>query len=123
MIKLNYLFAVVALFFLVGCSNKEVRPSIYEWGSYSKTSAAYVMYKEREDIRSAHKNVLEKIITKSEAESKKVPPSIYAEYAELLYDSNEKVLAKKYFLLEKDTYPESSVFINRILNKLYGGDK
>jgi hypothetical protein len=72
------------------------------------------------EILEKHILELEKIIVDSEEKKQRVAPGIYAEYAQLLYETNKLSDAKKYFLLEKQTYPESSIFIDRVLKKLYG---
>jgi len=37
-----------------------------------------------------------------------------------LYETGKKEDAKRYFMLEKATYPESSTFMSQIMKKLYG---
>jgi hypothetical protein len=74
------------------------------------------------EVLEKHIIELEKIILDSETKQQRVAPGIYAEYAQLLYETNKPSEAKKYFLLEKQTYPESSIFIDRVLKKLYGDE-
>jgi len=118
----SYSLIVSTMLIMSGCG-KEVTPPIYKWSEYSYTSVAYGMYGDREVIRQKHQDELSKIIEQSKSANKKVAPGIYAEYAQVLYESKNKLEAKKYFILEKETYPESTIFINRVLVKLYGDVK
>ncbi len=111
---------VIGLFFpaLVGCVQS--RTPLYVWGNYVKSSTEYGMNGHKQDVRDKHLAELKSIIEASEAEQKRVAPGIYAEYAQLLFETNRKQDAKRYFALEKNTYPESTQFINRVTLKLYG---
>ena len=81
------------------------------------------MYGEKKEVLEKHIFELEKIISESEAKEQRVAPGIYAEYAQILFETKKKEKAKKYFTLEKNTYPESTRFINRVMVKLYGAQK
>jgi len=111
--------AMTAILF-TGCG-KQVQPPLYMWGDYVNSSAKYGVSSGDKEVLEKHLQELEKIINESKAKDQRVAPGIYAEYAQLLYETNKKELAKKYFLLEKQTYPESSIFIDRVMVKLYGG--
>lgn len=112
-------FMTFIMTLLTGCG-KEAHPPIYQWGEYVDSSANYGMKGHEKEILEKHIRELEKIINTSDEKNQRVAPGIYAEYAQILYETNKKVKAKKYFLLEKQTYEESSVFIDRVLAKLYG---
>jgi len=109
---------MIAMIF-TGCGSS-VQPPLYTWGNYVNSSAKYGMHSEDKDVLEEHLQELEKIINESENKDQRVAPGIYAEYAQLLYETNKKEKAKKYFLLEKQTYPESSIFIDKVMIKLYG---
>lgn len=113
--------SIVVLIF-IGCG-QPVKPPLYNWGNYVESSSDYGMYGEKKEILEIHILELEKIINESESKDKRVAPGIYAEYAQLLYETNKKESSKKYFILEKNTYPESIQFIDRVMVKLFGEQK
>lgn len=113
--------AIIILLF-TGCG-RTVQPPLYNWGNYVKSSSDYGMYGEKKEILEKHILELEKIINESEAKEQRVAPGIYSEYAQILYETNKREKAKKYFALEKNTYPESTQFIDRVMIKLYGEQK
>ena len=113
---------ILTLFFIFTGCGKKVEPPLYTWGNYVESSANYGMYGERKEVLEKHLSELEKIINESEEKNKRVAPGIYAEYGQILYETNKRKKAKKYFYLEKNTYQESSIFIDRILKKLYGSE-
>lgn len=110
--------SIMALTF-VGCG-QQVQPPLYSWGNYVNTSTEYGMNGHKKEVLEKHVQELSKIISESESKDKRVAPGIYAEYAQILFETAKKEEAKKYFLLEKNTYPESTVFIDRVMIKLYG---
>jgi len=103
---------------LIGCVQPQ--PPLYHWGNYVNSSANYGMNGHKKEVLEKHVSELESIINESEAKNQRVAPGIYAEYAQLLFETNKKEDAKKYFVLEKQTYPESTKFINDVTFKLYG---
>jgi hypothetical protein len=46
----------------------------------------------------------------------KVPPGLYAEYGYVLYEGGEFQEAEKYFRLESEKWPESRVFMDKMVN-------
>lgn len=121
--KITNLLFLTAIFLLYSGCGQAVRPPLYIWGNYVNSSAEYGMKGHEKEIQEKHLAELEKIIAESELKEKRVAPGLYAEYAQILYESNKIVEAKKYFLLEKQTYEESTQFIDRIIAKLYGEEK
>jgi len=120
----SFISALVVMIILTGCV-QPVKPPIplYKWGNYVESSSEYGMNGEKKEVIEKHLLELEKIINSSENDKQRVAPGIYAEYAQILFETNKKEKAKKYFNLEKDTYPESITFINQVLLKLYGDKK
>ncbi len=101
-----------------GC--QQTQPPLYLWNNYVESSSEYGMKGHEKKVLEEHLLELKKIITQSNEAKRRVAPGIYAEYGQMLFETNKTLKAKKYFLLEKETYPESSVFINRVIRKLYG---
>lgn len=110
----------ISLILFTGCNQNKVEPPLYTWNNYVESSGKISTEDNQKEAIEKHLLVLEKIISDSSNEDKRVAPGIYAEYAQLLFETNKKEKAKKYFILEKMTYPESTVFIDRVMNKLYG---
>ena len=122
---MSYIFKALLIslvFVFVGCQ-KQVEPPVYKWGNYVKRSAEFGMNGHNKEVLEKHLSELDKIIRESKEEDKRVAPGIYAEYAQLLFQTKKTSKAKEYFEREKTTYPESSIFINRVLKKLYGENK
>lgn len=118
--KVIFIFTCAALAVLMTGCGRQVQPPLYNWGSYADSSAKYATKAHEKDIAEKHRAELEKIINDSNEKKQRVAPGLHAEYGQILFEMNKKELAKQYFILEKQTYPESSVFIDRVLIKLYG---
>ena len=58
---------------------------------------------------------LKTIILAAQQEGKTVPPGIYAEYGYALYEEGNAPEAIKYFERERDTWPESRVFMEKLI--------
>ena len=117
----NITLLVLFVFLFTGCQ-QQVKPPLYLWNNYVDSSTEYGMKDHEKEILEKHLVELEKIINQSEEKKQRVAPGIYAEYAQLLIETNKASDAKKYFLLEKSTYPESTIFIDRVMKKIYGGE-
>ncbi len=76
--------------------------------------------KNNKEVLEQHTAELKKIIDESETNKQKVAPGLYAEYGQILFETGKKEDAKRYFFLEKTTYPESATFIDQVVKKLYG---
>jgi hypothetical protein len=105
---------ILAVFFLASC--KPTRPLFY-WGNYSD---AYYKYIKKADDKATerYKTSIVNIIEKSKEWEIKVPPGIYAEYGYLFLQEGNKDEARKYFNLEMETYPESRIFMTKIMSNL-----
>lgn len=110
--------SVLSIALFTGCVKKE--PPIYIWNDYVDSSFDYKKRGHEKEIFAKHLIEVEKMITDSELKKQKLPPGIYAEYGNLLIENNNKDGAMKYFLLEKQTYPESSIFIDKLIERIYG---
>lgn len=111
------------LILLTGCNQQKVIPPIYKWGNYVNSSSDYGMNGHNKEVQEKHIAELRKIISESEAEDRRVAPGIYAELGQILFETGKQGEAKQYLLLEKQTYPESAIFMDRIIAKLYGEAK
>ena len=91
-----------------------VQQRMYYWGDYSSTLYHSKKVPCEENILK-HKQALENIIQKSEEQKLRVPPGVYAELGYIYFRHNETDTAVKYFLLEEQTYPESRIFMERLV--------
>lgn len=98
----------------IGCSSKSTKP-LYYWGDYQSEQISYSKKIGDKDALLSYKKTLENIIEKN-----KVAPSVYSEYALVLVKLGEKDKAREYFLKEIKTYPESQIFIENVMKKIYG---
>lgn len=108
--------ALIALsLVLVGCGGAD--PSLYRWGEFPQQTYYYMSEKAKisplEQITS-----LEKDIEQTKAENKAVPPGLYAHLGLLNLDIQNSQRAAMYFQLEKQAYPESTVLMNRLLQRI-----
>ncbi|MCK5160943.1 MAG: DUF4810 domain-containing protein [Candidatus Aureabacteria bacterium] len=101
-----FLFFILSYFVFSGCASQ-----MYAWKNYE--SSLYKYYKDPTQKEKFIKN-LEKIIKKSERKGK-VPPGIYAEYGYMLYESQRYPDAIVYFQKEKNLWPESQCFMNKMI--------
>ena len=117
--KTNYSLLVVLFLLISSCAPPT---SLYTWGSkkkYNYHTASYNYLKiSDEESTSKMRASYENIIEKQKGTRKTVPPGIYADYGFLLVSLNETEKGKEMLKKEIQLYPESTVFITRILNML-----
>ncbi|MBN2425033.1 MAG: DUF4810 domain-containing protein [Calditrichaceae bacterium] len=102
------------LIFLLSCTPTK---GIYYWGDYS--SSLYKLKKEPSDeTLLKHKMELENIFKNAQKKRKKIPPGLYCEYAYILIQQGQKDDGLRYFALEVEKYPESKIFIDRIIQQI-----
>ena len=103
--------ALAACVLLTACTT--ARPIPYAWGNYPLS--LYQLKKEPSDANlQAHKQVLVQIIQASNRQSMRVPPGVSAEYGYILAREGQVEEGIKYLDLEAKTYPESTVFVERV---------
>jgi len=113
--KVHLLLASFALVIFAGCAAKE-KP-MYYWGDYSHT--LYELKKHPGDeSRSKHVECLAEIIKNSKENGVRVPPGVYAEYGYRMLYLGKKGEAINYFRLEEQTYPESAVLMDRLIESV-----
>jgi len=94
-----------------GCASSK---PMYYWGNYSDS-----YYHTRKDLGveslAAHKEVLENIIEESTNQNLRVPPGVCAELGYLYAAQNNTRKAVDLFQMEKQTYPESTILMDRLI--------
>lgn len=89
---------------------------VYGWYNYQSTSYNYLK-KQDEAAEASLIKTYEKIISRPRGSSKTVPPGIYADYGWLLIKRKETEKGIEMLRKEMELYPESAVFITRILKR------
>lgn len=102
--------AAVLLSGAPGCVTKQTH---YQWGNYDE--ALYANYKNPQD-RQAFVASLKTIILQSEKTRGKAPPGVYAEYGYALFEEGNGVEAIVYFKKERDAWPESREFMEKMIS-------
>ncbi len=109
------IFASITLLLssLVACSST---PNLYRWGIYEPM--LYQSFIEPGAAQPDQQAIeLSAEIQRSEAEGYRVPPGVHAHLGSLYLAQGDSAQARASFLREKELYPESSVFIDRLLKK------
>lgn len=106
---LKVLTIALPLLFLTGCSE-----SLFHWGKYEDS----LIERYIENDTTQTESHLREVFTEAESTQKRVPPGIYADYGFMLYKRGEKSSAISYFQKEKALYPESSFFMNKLIERI-----
>lgn len=109
---------VIAAFVLVllgGCTG--VSKGGYYWGDYSTSYYNYLKDPREEQLQNRIES-LEKIIVKSGELELHVPPGVHAELGQAYMKQGLEEKAKDYFRAEVSLYPESELFVRRLVNDL-----
>ena len=100
------LLSVIAL--AVGCG----RRAVYDWGSYNRSIAAMYNSPENYVLDEDLQRLAEEV---EETPPGRVPPGKFAHVGFLYSLKGQNAQARKYFELEKRTFPESQVFMDRLI--------
>ncbi len=90
--------------------------TLYSWYGYQDKSYKYL----KKNDSSSYKSLIqcyESMINSQRAARKAVPPGIYADYGWALIKEGNREKGIAMLKKEMELYPESSVFINRILKR------
>lgn len=113
MFRLKYLALFIIVLLMTACSSS-VRPIKYYWGDYSHTYYRVLLNANAESKKS-HLEEIEGILKRIKEEPDyKIPPGLYAEYAFMQLDTNNKSEYDKYIALELRLYPESQKFLDTV---------
>jgi len=108
-------FLALSLFFILGCSSKK---PLYYYGDYS--NAYYEDKKELSPQTRTHllHSIDEAIEKAPQGTSARVAPGLYANLGYLYLKAGQNKKAIENFEKEKALYPESSKFMDRIIQKI-----
>lgn len=97
---------------LSGCAT--VTEAGYYWGKYAATLYAYTENPSDETL-AAHTQELERIVTESAERDLRVPPGVHAELGYIQAGQGENTAAIGNYEQEMALYPESRVFLERLV--------
>jgi hypothetical protein len=111
--KMSFIL-IMSIAFLASCTTQK---QLYTWGNYEKTSYNYLKNSDEKSTQELVEDY-QKIIEKQKGTRGVVPPGICADYGFLLLQDGKKAEGKKMLMKEVALYPESKVFIDRILKMI-----
>ena len=115
MTKINIVLLLAAISLIFGsCAPTS---SMYYWGDYSKTLYHY-RKDANDEAQGKHMTELEAIVKGSKERNLRVPPGVYCELGYMYAKKGNNKQAMELFALEKSTYPESTHFVDRLLEKI-----
>ena len=102
------------LFISIGCAPQQ--QSMYYWGDYS--GSLYKVHKDPNETNvGEHQALLENIIKESESRNLRVPPGVYAELGYIYFLKKNTNEALNFFNKEKQIYPESTIFMENLIQR------
>lgn len=104
----------ISIFLLASCSTQK---PLYSWGKYETTSYNYLKNSDEKSTQELIENY-QKIIENQKGTRGVVPPGVYADYGFVLLQTNKTAEGKIMLQKEIELYPESEIFIDRILKML-----
>ena len=99
--------------FSINCATQK---QMYCWGNYSDSLYECKKNPGAETL-AKHKEVLENIIEESKKRELRIPPGVSAELGYIYAVQNNNSKAIELFNLEKKTYPESSILMERLISQ------
>jgi hypothetical protein len=100
-------------FWLAGCQS----PDAYYWGHYE--GLVYAMYETPDKVPPERQaEIMEADLQKASADNKPVPPGFHAHLGYVYFSLGKLDLAQQEFVKEKTQFPESTVFMDRMLANL-----
>lgn len=104
---------IVVAVLLVSCAPK-IKP-LYYWGDYEETSYKIVKGNEENDVQKFMKALQDVSEHPEKSSSGKIPPGVCADFAFFLMKQGKVGEGKLWLIREKELYPESAVFVDKIL--------
>ena len=115
----TFLIVIMAAAF-AGCAPQKA--SMYYFGKTDATLYANKKEPTEENFRKLQQS-LQEVVTKSQERGLKVPPGIHAHLGYLYLLENKTDLATASFNEEKRLYPEATVFMERMIEKIAASAK
>jgi hypothetical protein len=105
------IITALAVILLTACT---LQKPLYTWSNYTNTSYNYLKNSDEKSTQELIKTY-KSIIEQQKGSRNVVPPGIYADYGFILLQTNKTTEGKAMLAQEIALYPESKVFIERIL--------
>ena len=100
---------------LTGCAS----PTLYSWGHYE--AVVYATYAQPGAVPPERQiELLEQDYQRARSENRPAPPGFHAQLGYLYYQIGRLDEARREFETEKARFPESAVFMDRLLARLAG---
>lgn len=113
--KLYYLAAAIGI--VLTASSCGSSSNLYSWYNYEDATYQYSK-KTTDELQVKVLEQYKKITDKQKGLRGVVPPGMYAEYGYLLYKTGKKAEGLAFLKKEKELYPESDMYISRIIKQL-----
>lgn len=113
--KLYYLAAAIVI--VLTASSCGSTSNLYSWYNYEDATYQYSK-KTTDELQVKVLEQYKKITDKQKGLRGVVPPGMYAEYGYLLYKTGKKEEGLAFLKKEKELYPESDMYISRIIKQL-----
>jgi hypothetical protein len=123
--SIKYLIPAIAAIFVIGCAPQPATP-LYNYENYSNSYYAYKKNMSPESTLELQKSIEKIIENTGNSRSGRVPPGMYANLGYMYLKAGKPNEATASFTKEKSIYPESSLFMDRMINKIQvaeGGKK
>jgi hypothetical protein len=114
---------VAALLFFAGCTTQ---PPLYNYEDYSSSYYDSVKQPGDEAALKLQQSMEQAIEAAGESRSGRVPPGMYANLGYIYLKGGASAKAIEMFNREKETYPEATQFMDRVIQKVElaeGGSK
>ena len=111
---MNKFILILVVIFFSSCSS---RKALYTWANYDATSYNYNKNRDEKSVAKLIDTYI-KVIDKQKGSRACVPPGIYADYGFLLIQNNKEEEGKVMLGKEITLYPESKIFIDKILQMI-----
>lgn len=108
------IFVLGAALLLSSCT---VQKPLYSWAKYESASYNYLKNSDEKSTQALIENY-QKIIENQTGTRKVTPPGVYADYGYVLLQTGKTAEGKALLIKETELYPESKIFIDRILKML-----
>ena len=108
------IFFLCVAWMLSSCT---VQKPLYSWAKYETVSYNYLKNSDEKSTQALIENY-QKIIEKQTGSRNVPPPGVYADYGYVLLQVGKTAEGKALLLKEIELYPESKIFIDRILKML-----
>lgn len=105
---------IILIITIVSLASCSAPTNLYTWNKYENSSYNFLK-NTNETTSNKLSEEYQKIIKKQKGIRGAVPPGVYADYGFLLLQSNNMVQAREMLQKEIELYPESKVFIERII--------